>query len=56
MSGTLTPYADPETGVRLFTTSEGRLNGDEIAGTFATRSAASPDAVRGEWKVTRRKQ
>lgn len=56
VTGTLAPYADPETGARLFTTFDGRLNGDEIAGTFATRSAASPDAVTGEWKVTRRKQ
>lgn len=55
VTGTLKPYADPETGVQLFTTFDGQLNRDVIAGTFATRRAGSPDAVTGEWKVTRRK-
>ena len=55
VSGTLKPYADPETGVQLFTTFDGRLDGDVIAGTFTTRSAGAPDSITGEWKVTRRK-
>src|SRR5438132_8948517 len=33
VTGTLAPYADPETGARLFTTFKGRLDGDTIAGT-----------------------
>src|SRR5712692_3058148 len=37
VSGTLAPYADPETGARLVTTFEGRLSGDTIAGTYTTR-------------------
>ena len=56
VSGTLTPYADPETGVQLFTTFNGRQSGDVIAGTFTTRSAGSADAVTGEWNVMRRKE
>ncbi len=55
VSGTLKPYADPETGVQLFTTFDGRIEGDVIAGTFTTRRAGAPDAITGEWKVTRRK-
>lgn len=55
VSGTLKPYADPETGVQLFTTFDGRLDGDVIAGTFTTRSAGAADSITGEWKVTRRK-
>ena len=53
VSGTLKPYADPETGVQLFTTFDGRLDGDVIAGTFTTRSAGAADSITGEWKVTR---
>jgi len=55
VSGTLRPYADPETGVQLFTTFDGRLEGEVIAGTFTTRRAGAPDSITGEWKVTRRK-
>lgn len=55
VSGTLKPYADPETGVQLFTTFDGRLDGDVIAGTFTTRRVGAPDSITGEWKVTRRK-
>jgi len=55
VSGTLAPYADPETGAKLFTMFEGRLRGDTIAGTYATHAAASSDSQTGEWRVTRRK-
>ncbi len=55
VSGTLAPYADPETGAKLFTMFEGRLTGDTIAGTYATHAAASSDSQTGEWRVTRRK-
>ena len=55
VSGTLAPYADPETGAQLFTRFEGRLEGDTIEGTYATRSADASDSQRGEWKVIRRK-
>ncbi len=54
VTGTLAPYADPETGGQLYTTFEGRLQGDAIEGTFTTRSAGGTDTQSGEWKVTRR--
>ena len=53
VSGTLAPYADPETGEQLFTTFEGRLQGDEIEGTFRTHTAGGSDTPEGQWKVTR---
>ncbi|OLC03549.1 MAG: hypothetical protein AUH45_05210 [Gemmatimonadetes bacterium 13_1_40CM_69_22] len=55
VTGTLAPYADPETGASLSTTFEGRLDGNTIAGTYTTRGAGSPDPQTGQWKVTRRK-
>ena len=54
VTGTLAPYADPETGGQLYTTFEGRLQGDAIAGTFTTRSAGGASTQTGQWKVTRR--
>jgi hypothetical protein len=54
VTGTLAPYADPETGGQLYTTFEGRLQRDAIQGTFTTRSAGGTDAQTGQWKVTRR--
>ena len=55
VTGTLAPYADPETGVQLFTAFEGVLRGDVIEGTYTTRAGRSVDSQTGEWKVTRRK-
>jgi hypothetical protein len=54
VSGSLAPYADPETGTKLSTAFEGTLRGDTIEGTYATR-AGGGDTQAGEWKVTRRK-
>lgn len=53
VSGTLAPYADPETGEQLYTTFEGRLRGDAIEGTFTTRRAGAAGTQTGQWKVTR---
>lgn len=55
VSGALEPYQDPETGGSLYTTFEGRLVGDTIAGTFTTRVPPSPAAgiPTGEWRVVR---
>ncbi len=39
--GLLAPYADPRTGDRLFTTFNGRVTGDTIAGTFVTEPGAT---------------
>lgn len=59
VSGTLAPYADPETGAKLFTTFEGRMSGDTIAGSYTTHVAGAgggaADTQTGEWTVTRRK-
>ena len=55
VTGTLAPYADPETGVQLFTAFDGLLRGDAIEGTYTTRAGRSIDSQTGEWKVTRRK-
>ena len=55
VTGTLAPYADPETGVQLFTAFEGRLRGDVIEGTYTTRTTRGVDSQTGEWQVTRGK-
>jgi hypothetical protein len=55
VTGTLAPYADPETGVQLFTAFEGQLRGDVIEGTYTTHAARSRDSQTGQWKVTRAK-
>jgi hypothetical protein len=55
VTGTLAPYADPETGAQLATTFEGRLVGDRIEGTYSTRGGGSADPQTGQWQVTRRK-
>jgi len=55
VTGRLAPYADPETGVQLFTAFEGQLRGDVIEGTYTTRAARSRDNQTGQWKVTRGK-
>ena len=53
VNGTLDPYADPQTGERLFTTFSGDLNGNTIAGTYTTR-LPSGDTQTGRWTVQRR--
>jgi hypothetical protein len=53
ISGTLDPYADPETGTRLLTTFTGELNGNKIAGTYTTR-LPSGETQTGRWSVERR--
>ena len=55
VTGTLAPYADPETGVQLFTAFEGQLHGDVIEGTYTTRAARGLNSQTGQWKVTRGK-
>ena len=53
VSGTLDPYADPQTGARLLTTFSGELSGKTITGTYTTR-LPSGDAQTGRWSVQRR--
>ncbi len=51
----LAPYADPETGAKLFTRFEGKLDRESIEGTYTTTALGSATSQSGEWKVTRRK-
>jgi len=53
VSGTLDPYADPQTGARLLTTFSGELKGNTIAGTYTTR-LPSGESQTGQWSVQRR--
>ena len=53
VSGTLDPYADPQTGARLLTTFSGELKGNTIAGTYTTR-LVSGETQTGRWSVQRR--
>lgn len=53
VSGTLDPYADPQTGARLLTTFSGQLSGNAIAGTYTTR-LPSGETQTGRWSVQRR--
>ena len=53
VSGTLDPYADPQTGERLFTTFVGDLKGNSIEGTYTTRLQSGVTQT-GRWSVMRR--
>lgn len=53
VSGTLAPYADPETGARLVTAFAGELSGNTIEGTYTTR-LPSGETQTGRWKVQRK--
>jgi len=53
VSGTLDPYADPQTGARLLTTFAGQLNGKTIEGTYTT-TLPSGETQTGRWTVQKR--
>jgi len=53
VSGTLDPYADPQTGGRLFTTFVGDVKGNSIEGTYTTRLQSGVTQT-GRWSVQRR--
>ena len=55
VSGTLSPYADPECGCRVITTFTGRFTGpDSIEGKYTTRGTDFGHVpIEGRWKVTR---
>ena len=55
VTGTLAPYADPETSIQLFTAFDGQVRGDVIEGTYTTRAARGVDSQTGQWTVTRGK-
>src|SRR5712691_6228558 len=53
VSGTLDPYADPQTGARLLTRFTGEVNGNMISGTYTTQ-LPSGETQSGQWSVQRR--
>jgi hypothetical protein len=53
VSGTLAPYADPESGARLVTTFSGQMSGGTISGVYTTR-LPNGDTQTGRWTVQRR--
>lgn len=54
VSGSLDPYADPQTGARLHTTFSGELQGNSIVGSYSTM-LPSGETQTGRWSVERRK-
>jgi len=53
VSGTLAPYADPQTGERLVTMFSGELRGNTITGTYTTRLPSGATQT-GRWTVQRK--
>ena len=53
VSGTLDPYADPQTGARLITTFTGELKGNTITGTYTTQLPGGGTQT-GRWSVERK--
>ena len=53
VSGTLDPYADPQSGERLLTTFNGEVKGSTIGGTYTTRLPSGLTQT-GRWSVRRR--
>lgn len=51
--GKLDPYLDPDCGCELLTTFDGRIAGDVIEGTYATRHGHGGGAQQGSWRVKR---
>ncbi len=54
VTGRLDPYEDPETGDRIFTTFEGRLEGKQFKGRFSSLYQPSGMRATGTWSVTRK--
>jgi len=52
--GTMVPYWDPDCECRAHTVFEGKLNRNQIVGTFGTRRESNAQQfVEGEWRVER---
>ncbi|MGQ0703549.1 MAG: hypothetical protein ACT4PM_10500 [Gemmatimonadales bacterium] len=54
VTGRLDPYEDPETGARVSTTFEGRLQHNTLKGTSVSYYPATGRKVTGRWSVTRK--
>jgi hypothetical protein len=53
VSGVLDVYRDPQCDCPVETTFAGRLDGDEISGTFTTRGSQAAGPQSGTWRVKR---
>lgn len=53
VTGVLDAYRDPQCDCPVETTFTGRLNGDTIDGTFATRGSQLAAQQTGTWRVKR---
>ncbi len=53
VTGLIDPYQDPDTGEWVYTTFEGRLTGDELAGTFSSAYKGGVHRLAGTWSVKR---
>jgi hypothetical protein len=53
VSGVLDAYRDPECDCAVVTTFTGKLNGDTLEGSYATRGTQSNAPQTGTWRVTR---
>lgn len=53
VSGALDAYRDPQCDCAVVTTFTGRVNGDTIDGTFATRGSQTAAPQTGTWRVKR---
>jgi hypothetical protein len=55
VSGRLDPYTDPDCNCPLYTTFEGALKGDTLAGTYSSHHDTGAYTQHGEWRVVRKK-
>lgn len=53
--GRLSPYKDPDCGCEVDTRFEGKIHGDVIEGTYASRHLDDGTVRNGTWKVKRKK-
>lgn len=56
VTGALAPYPDPESGLRLRTTFQGRLVSGEFRGTYTVWTEGNDRPASGEWSVGRVKE
>jgi hypothetical protein len=54
VAGVLDPYQDPECKCTLHTRFSGRLRGDRITGSYATKNMETGAVTLGEWHVQRK--
>ncbi len=54
--GALRVYPDPVDGSRIRTTFRGRLQGDEVSGTYEARSLDTGESLTGRWEMRRREE